>query len=393
MLAKPMHRQVLLLATAQALFQTASVLVMTIGGLAGALVAPSPELATLPIAAMFLGTAVTTVPASTWMAKVGRRPGFLAGSLLGVVAGLLAALGLWLGSLWLLSAGTFFVGAYQAFAQFYRFAAGEVADEAFRPRAISLVLAGGVVAALLGPLLGRWGGPLLNATYMGSFLLLSVASLLAAGVLLGLKIPPAPAAATQGGRPLLDIVRQPAYVVALFGAATGYGVMILAMTATPLAMMHHQHHLSDATMVIQLHVLGMFVPSFFTGSLIARFGVLRIMLAGVALLAGHVLISLTGTDFHSFAGALVLLGVGWNFLYIGGTTLLTTTYTPAEKGRAQAANDMTIFAVGLLASLVAAPLLQLLGWQSLNLLLLPWLAVAAAALSGFGIARARLAPR
>ncbi|TWO68038.1 MFS transporter [Caenimonas sedimenti] len=393
MLAKPMHRQVLVLATAQALFQTASVLVMTIGGLAGALVAPSPELATLPIAAMFLGTAVTTVPASTWMAKVGRRSGFLAGSLLGVLAGLLAALGLWLGSLWLLSAGTFLVGAYQAFAQFYRFAAGEVADEAFRPRAISLVLAGGVVAALLGPLLGRWGGPLLNATYMGSFLLLSVASLLAAGVLLGLKIPPAPAATAQGGRPLLDIVRQPAYGVALFGAATGYGVMILAMTATPLAMVHHQHHLSDATMVIQLHVLGMFVPSFFTGSLIARFGVLRIMLAGVALLAGHVLISLTGTGFHSFAGALVLLGVGWNFLYIGGTTLLTTTYTPAEKGRAQAANDMTIFAVGLLASLVAAPLLQLLGWQSLNLLLLPWLAVAAAALSGFGIVRARLAPR
>jgi len=393
MLQKPMHRQVLLLATAQALFQTTSVMVMTVGGLAGALIAPSPELATLPIAAMFLGTAATTIPASTWMARVGRRTGFVAGAALGVLAGVLAALGLFVGSLWLLAAGTFLVGAYQAFAQFYRFAAGEVADEAFRPRAISLVLAGGVVAAILGPLVGRWGGPLLQPAYVGSFLMLSVVSLIATGLLMGLKVPPPPPTAGHAGRPLLEIVRQPGYLVALFGAATGYGVMIMAMTATPLAMVHHQHHLGDATTVIQMHVLGMFVPSFFTGSLIARFGVLRIMLSGVALLGGHVLISLTGTDFHSFAGALVLLGVGWNFLYIGGTTLLTTTYTPAEKGKAQATNDMTIFAVGLVCSLAAAPLLQLLGWQGLNLMLLPWLAVAAVALSGFGIVRARYATR
>lgn len=392
MLSNPMHRQVLLLSTAQALFQTASVLVMTIGGLAGAVVAPTPELATLPIAAMFLGTAVATVPASTWMARAGRRQGFFTGALLGVAAGLVAALGLWLGSLWLLAAGTFLVGAYQAFAQFYRFAAGEVADEAFKPRAISLVLAGGVVAALLGPLLARWGGPLLHQAYAGAFLLLSLVSALAAGLLLGLKVPTAAAdAGAQGGRTLAQIVRQPAYLVALFGAATGYGVMVLAMTATPLAMVHHHHHLADATLVIQMHVLGMFVPSFFTGSVIARFGVLRVMLAGVALLAGHVLISLTGTAFHSFAGALILLGVGWNFLYIGGTTLLTTAYTPAEKGRAQAANDMTIFAAGLVCSLAAAPLLQVFGWQSLNLVLLPWLAVAAAALMGLRMLRARVA--
>jgi MFS family permease len=393
MLQKPMHRQVLLLATAQALFQTTSVMVMTVGGLAGALIAPSPELATLPIAAMFLGTAATTIPASTWMARVGRRTGFVAGAALGVLAGVLAALGLFIGSLWLLSAGTFLVGAYQAFAQFYRFAAGEVADEAFRPRAISLVLAGGVVAAILGPLVGRWGGPLLQPAYVGSFLLMSIVSLIATGVLMGLKVPAPPPAAALAGRPLREIVGQPSYLVALFGAATGYGVMIMAMTATPLAMVHHQHHLGDATAVIQMHVLGMFVPSFFTGSLIARFGVLRVMLCGVALLGGHVLISLTGTGFHSFAGALVLLGVGWNFLYIGGTTLLTTTYTPAEKGKAQATNDMTIFAVGLVCSLAAAPLLQLLGWQGLNLMLLPWLAVAATVLSGFAIARARYATR
>ncbi|EYC50044.1 MFS transporter [Hylemonella gracilis str. Niagara R] len=389
MLAKPMHRQVLLLAVTQALFQTASVMVMTIGGLAGATIAADPKFATLPIAAMFLGTAVSTIPAAAWMARVGRRTGFMLGALLGVAAGLIAATGLWIGSLLLLSTGTFLVGAYQAFAQFYRFAAGEVADDVFRPRAISLVLAGGVVAAVLGPLLARWGGPLTSTAYVGAFLLLAVVSLIATGVLLGLRIPAPVVGTQQGGRSLAQIMSQPAYLAALFGAATGYGVMILAMTATPLAMVHHHHALSDATIVIQLHVLGMFVPSFFTGSLISRFGVLRVMLAGIALLAGHVAISLTGTSFHSFAGALVLLGIGWNFLYIGGTTLLTTTYTSAEKGRAQAANDLSVFVVGLLSSLAAAPLLQVLGWQNLNLVLLPWLGAAALLLSGLGLVRAR----
>jgi len=384
MLKNPMHRQVLLLATAQALFQTISVMVMTVGGLAGAMIAPQPQWATAPIAAMFLGTALTTVPASLWMARVGRRTGFVAGALLGTAAGVLAAAGIWLESLLLLSLGTLLVGVYQAFAQFYRFAAGEVANEAFRPRAISLVMAGGIVAALLGPLVGRWGSPLLEPAYVGSFLLLAIVSLLAAGLLTRLRVPPAPVQAGTAavGRPLRLIVRQPRYLVALFGAATGYGVMILAMTATPIAMVHHHHALADATLVIQLHVLGMFLPSFFTGSLIERFGVLRVMLTGVALLAGHVLMSLTGTGVQSFASALVMLGVGWNFLYIGGTTLLTSTYTAAERARAQAANDMSIFVVGLLSSLSAGALLQAVGWQTLNLLLLPWLLAAALALVG-----------
>jgi MFS family permease len=376
-----MHQQVLLLATAQALFQTASVMVMAVGGLAGALVTGDPRLATAPIAAMFLGTAVSTVPASMWMARVGRRPGFVFGATLGVLAGVVAAIGLWLGSLVVLSIGTFLVGAYQAFAQFYRFAAGEVADEAFRPRSISLVLAGGIVAALLGPAIGRLGGPLLSPTYVGSFLLLALVSLVAALLLTRLQMPvPSPAQAGLVARPLAQIVRQPTYLVALFAAATGYGVMILAMTGTPIAMVHHHHALADAATVIQLHVLGMFLPSFFTGSLIARFGVLRVMLTGVALLTGHVLTTLTGTGFESFAAALILLGVGWNFLYVGGTTLLTTTYTAAERGRAQATNDLSIFVVGLLSSLGAGALLDAAGWQMTNLLLLPWLATAALAL-------------
>jgi predicted MFS family arabinose efflux permease len=379
---QPMHRQVFLLATAQALFQIVSVLVMTIGGLAGSILAPSPEFATAPIAAMFLGTAVSTVPASMWMTRVGRKIGFVTGASLGMLGGLLAAGGMMTSSIALLCAGTFLAGCYQGFAQFYRFAAGEVADDRFRPRAISLVLAGGVVAALVGPLLARWGGELMQPMYTASFLFLAATSATAVGVLMGVNVPRTVDTADERAavRPLGDIVRQPTYMVALFGAATGYGIMILAMTATPLAMTHHHHDLTATATVIQLHVLGMFLPSFFTGSLIARFGVLRIMLAGIVLLTAHVLLALSGTGFYNFTAALILLGVGWNFLYIGGTNLLTRTYTTAEKGKAQATNDLTIFVVGLAASLGAGVLLNIIGWQALNVWLLPWLAAAAAAI-------------
>ncbi|HTN63834.1 MAG TPA: MFS transporter [Devosia sp.] len=379
---QPMHRQVFLLATAQALFQIVSVLVMTIGGLAGSILAPAPEWATAPIATMFLGTALSTVPASMWMARVGRRIGFAAGAGLGAVGGLLAAAGMVTSSLALLCLGTFLAGTYQGFAQFYRFAASEVADDAYRPRAISFVLAGGVVAALLGPLLARWGGDLMQPAYTASFLFASAAAFIAIGVLLFVNVPRSVDTADEkaAARALGTIVRQPAYLVALFSAVTGYGIMILAMTATPLAMMQHQHGLAATATVIQLHVLGMFLPSFFTGALIARFGVLRIMFTGIVLLTAHVLFSLSGTGFYSFAAALVLLGVGWNFLYIGGTNLLTRTYSTAEKGKAQATNDFTIFIVGLAASLSAGILQNTIGWQALNLALLPWLALAAAAI-------------
>ncbi|MGV8840377.1 MAG: MFS transporter [Bauldia sp.] len=381
-----MHLQVLLLAAAQALFQMASITVMTIGGLAGAQVAPSPGLATAPIAAMFFGTALVTIPASLLMARVGRRAGFMIGAALGVGGGLVAAGALWLESLWLLCLGTMLVGAYAGFAQFYRFAAAEVANDAFRSRAISFVLAGGVVAALAGPALARLGGPLLAPSYVASFLIAAVVSMVATGVLLRLRVPqPAPAAAGTGvARSLGQIMRQPVYAVALLAAATGYGVMVLAMTATPLAMTHHDHGLGETTTVIQLHALGMFVPSFVTGSLVARFGVLRVMLAGIGLLAGHVALTFSGTGFYSFGSALILLGIGWNFLFIGSTSLLTRAYTPAEKGKAQAANDLVIVLVSLATSLGAGALQTAVGWQTLNLLLIPWLVIASAAILWLG---------
>jgi MFS family permease len=388
---QPMHGQVLLLATAQALFQTASTLVMTIGALAGAQVARDPQLATAPIAAMFLGTVITIIPASQWMARKGRRVGFVVGAVLGTLGGLIGAWGVYSSSLLILSLGALLIGGHAAFAQFYRFAAAEVADDRFRPRAISFVLAGGVIAAVIGPALALLGGPLLEPAYVGSFLILSATTFVAAGLLTGLRVPARAADADHSkARPLLAIMRQPTYAVALFAAASGSGVMVLAMTATPLAMEHHNHSLADSTMVIQAHVLGMFLPSFFTGSLIARFGAIRVMLAGVSLLAGHVAVSLGGAGLASFASALVLLGVGWNFLYIGGTTLVTTTYRPAEKGRAQAANDLVIYVVGLAMSLSAGVLLEVLGWRLMNLALLPWLLSTVIALVWIG--RAPRAP-
>jgi MFS family permease len=381
-----MHRQVLLLAATQALFQTASAMVVTVGALAGGQIA-TPALATVPIASMIFGTATMIIPASMWMARKGRRNGFLLGSVLGVLGGLVAAWGIHSRSLLVLATGTWLIGAYQGFAQFYRFAASEIATEDYRPRAIALVMAGGVVAAFLGPGLGLFGARLLGAEYSGSFLLLALSCVIAGGLLWHLVNPKAEAVGGQR-RPLREMISQPNYLVALFGAATGSGVMVLAMTATPLAMSHHQHGLSASATVIQAHMLGMFVPSFFTGGLLARFGVSRMMLAGVVLMAAHVAVSASGTGLGSFVSALVLLGVGWNFLYVGGTTLLIGAYLPAERARAQAANDFIVYLVGLASSLGAGVLLEFVGWRNLNLLLLPWLLMAAMAV--FWLRRARL---
>ncbi len=383
MLQNTMHRQVFILASSQSLFQTVSVMVMTIGGLAGANIANTPTLATLPIASMFLGTAMMMFPASMWMAKIGRRNGFLCGAFLGISGGIIAAVGIIYSSLSLLALGTFCVGAYQSFAQFYRFAASEVADDAFRSRAISFVMAGGVVAALIGPVLARFGGPLFNhLEYVGSFLIITIVSLIAMGILSRLHIPDQVEIKTSfsAGRPWPKIVFQPMYLVALLGAITGYGIMILGMTATPIAMRHAHHELDTITTVIQLHVLGMFLPSFFTGNLIVRFGVLKVMFAGLLLFACYIAFALSGLQFHSFAISLVLLGVGWNFLFIGSTSLLTRTYTHEEKAKAQAINDMTVFVVGLICSFSAGALLDIIGWKVMNMALIPWLVITALSL-------------
>lgn len=375
---KNIHRPVLILAGSQAIFQTISILTMTIGGLAGDLLAPSPALITLPLSMASLGTALVMFPASLWMSKVGRKTGFISGALSGIVAAAVSMTAMALHSFLLLCLGMFFLGVYQAFAQFYRFAASEAALPALRAKAISLVLAGGVVAALLGPLLARSGSALFAIPYLGSFLFMGIMALLGVVVLSGLQMPPQSAVPDLvAARPWKTVLSQPAYLVALFSAASGFGIMVLAMTATPIAMHHHAFDLSQSAEVIQLHVLGMFLPSFFTGKLIARWGVITIMLLGVLLMLGYIGLACSGVSWGGFAGALILMGTGWNFLYIGGTTLLATTYTASEKGVAQAVNDMSVFIFTLICSLSAGPLLSLYGWQTMNLLLLPWIVLLA----------------
>ncbi|MFN3512157.1 MAG: MFS transporter [Phenylobacterium sp.] len=374
------RRVVLSLATAQALFQTGVVLLMTVGGLAGLLLAPTKVLATLPIATVALGTATATIPASLLMGRMGRKPGFLLGTLFGMAGGATAAYAMTIGSFPLLCLGTALVGAYQGFAQFYRFAAAEAASEAFRSRAISYVLAGGVVAALAGPHLGALTRDLVpQAAYAGSFLVILGLSLTASAVLAATPLPGGGGQAQDGpaARPLTVIARQPRFLAAVGGAAIGYVVMVTVMTATPISMVAHDHHVGDAATVIQWHVLGMFAPSFFTGWLIKRFGVTPLMLAGVAALTAHVMIAVSGVALLHYLSALILLGVGWNFLFVGGSTLLTETYTPAERAKVQGFNDFVIVGVVAAGSFSAGALNEAFGWRGLNLAVLPFLAAAA----------------
>lgn len=383
-------RNVLLLASAQALFQTASVMVMTISGLVGLQLAIDKNLATLPIAMMMVAAAATMIPAAMLMQRFGRKAGFLLGTALGCAAGLTAAAAIWLHSFWLFVCANMLVGAYQGFAQYYRFAAADIASADFKSRAISWVIAGGVVAALAGPNIARVTQGIGPVPFMASYLALFVVSVLA--LLIVTRIATAPVVVNEvhgPARPLLEIMRQPVFLTALIGSSVGYAVMVMVMTATPLAMQMCGQSLGSSATVIQWHVLGMFVPSFFTGNLIRRYGVLPIMGIGIALLAGHAAIALTGIEFLHFLSGLILLGVGWNFLFIGGTTLLTEAYRPPERARTQAAHDFLMFGAVSLASFSAGGLLNAWGWQSVNLTVLPFLGTALIAVVGLGLLRWR----
>lgn len=376
------RRVVLSLAAAQALFQTCPVLVVTVGGLAGLSLAPSPALATLPVACMPVGALIATLPASLLMGRIGRRPGFVLGSLIGALGGATAALAMVNASFVLLCAGILLIGAHNGFAQFYRFAAAEAASDDFRSRAISLVTAGGVVAAVAGPNLGAWSrNAFEGAAYAGSFAVVTALSLMATTLLAMTPLPHVRHDGVTGGvpRPVSEIARQPRFRSAVISAAVGAAVMTLVMTATPLSMVAHDHDLADAAFVIQWHVLGMFLPSFFTGWLIRRLGYTTMLLAGVGALGCHIVIALTGQHLINYVSGLVLLGIGWNFLYVGGSSLLTETYRPSEKAKVQGLNDFLIVGLGAGASLSAGALTETFGWRGLNLAAAPLLLIAATA--------------
>lgn len=383
-------RNVLVLALAQALALSCAVLAVTVGPLVGASLAANPALATLPVALTVVGALVATVPASHLMRRVGRRPGFALGALIGAAGGLVAAAGIHERSFALFAFGFLLIGAFQGFTGYFRFAAAESVSEERKSRAIAWVLAGGVVAALLGPQMAIWGKDLVaDRAFLGAFLLLAAFCVAIAALMAGLDLrrPPAVAGA-RGGRPLASIARQPVFAVAVIGATVGYAVMLLVMTATPLAMVNHHHGVGDAVHVIQAHVLAMFAPSFFSGSLVRRFGALQVLLAGLALLAANALIAASGTDLGHFFAALVLLGVGWNFTYVAGTALLTEAYVEVERAKTQAANEVILQGFVAFASLASGWLLASFGWQALALTALPPLVIAAAA-AGRLLARRR----
>jgi hypothetical protein len=301
----------------------------------------------------------------------------MTGAAIGILAGALTSYAIYAGDFLLFVAGTGLAGVYNAAGQYYRFAAVDVASESFKSKAISLVLAGGIVGAFLGPGSAIWTRDLFPAhLFLGSYLSTMAFALGAIGLLALVEIPlPSELERRTGGRSLGRIAGQPAFAVAVLGGMIGYGVMNLVMTATPLAMTAHQHPFGDTAIVIQWHIVGMFAPSFFTGTLIHRFGVLPIMLSGTLLMFACVAVALSGFEFLYFWAALLLLGVGWNFLFVGGTTLLTECYGPAEKAKVQAVNDFLVFGTVAGASLSSGTLLHLVGWHAVLYGALPFLAV------------------
>jgi len=351
---------------------SSNTLLVATSALVGYSLAANKAYATLPFALQLIATMCTSIPAALLMKKTGRQRGFMLATSLGMTGGGLCTVGILQSQFILFSAGGILVGMFNGFGNYYRFTAADVVDAEHKSRAISLVLAGGVIAAIVGPnLANQTRNMISHATFAGSYLSMIGLYVLAFVVLNFLKLPadvtPAPSTSSATGRSLRQIVSQPKYIVAVICGMFGYGVMALVMTATPLAMHQHAYPFADTSFVIQWHVLGMYVPSFFTGHLIHRFGNIRVMLLGALAGLACVTINLTGTSVIHFWIALTLLGISWNFLFIGATSLLTETYRPEETFKAQAVNEFTMFSTVAAASLSAGALQHLFGWKAVNL--------------------------
>ncbi|MFZ2393034.1 MFS transporter [Rhodoferax sp.] len=362
-----MNRHLWLLAICQGLFLTNNVTFIAINGLVGFSLAPLGWMATLPVMGYVVGGAFSTGLVAKSQHRFGRKAAFQMGLVVAALSALLCAYAAWSQNFWLLCAATVMAGYYNANANLYRFAAAELARVGYKEKAVSMVMAGGLIGAVAGPNLAAQTRTLTDVPFMGAYLALAGVALLSMAVLSFITFPPAPAKMhNDDGRPLREIMRQPVFMVAAACGALGFGVMNLLMAATPLAMQQCSLPFADVALVLEWHVIGMFAPGFFTGHLIKRFGVLPIMGAGVLLNAACIVVALSGVDLHQFLIALFLLGVGWNFLFTGSTTLSLQTYTPAEKDRAQGALNFFVFAITALSSFASGVLVTTQGWQLLN---------------------------
>ena len=364
-----MNRHLLLLAFCQGMFLTNTVTFIAINGLAGLALAPVGWMATLPVTSYVIGGALSAPLVARLQSQWGRKRSFQLGLVMAAVSAGACAYAVSQKSFVLLMMATLLAGFYQANAALYRFAGTEVVAPSYKEKALSWVLAGGIVGAFIGPALANASVDMLPVRYAGAYLVLIGVAAVAFVALSFIQFPPhkAPAPGASSGRPLAEIARQPTFIVAVAAGALGYGVMNLLMAATPLAMQQCKHPFESATLVLEWHVLGMFVPSFFTGHLIKRFGALPVMGVGVVLNLVCVAVALSGVDLMQFLVALFVLGVGWNFLYTGGSTLLTTTYRPEEKNKAQGAMDTCVFATMALSSFSSGALVTTQGWTLLNL--------------------------
>jgi MFS family permease len=363
-----MNRNLWLLAVCQGLFLTNNVTFIAINGLVGLALAPFGWMATLPVMGYVLGGALATGVVARTQAAWGRRRSFQLGLLVAMGSALLCAFAVFTRNFWLLCLATVIAGYYAANASLYRFAAAELAGTGAKEKAVSLVMAGGLLGAVIGPTLAATTRDVLSAPFAAAYLALVGVALLALVLVSTIEFTPAPAKSeSAGGRPLAEIMRQPVFIVAAGAGALGFGVMNLLMAATPIAMQQCGLAFASAALVLEWHVIGMFAPGFFTGHLIKRFGALPVMGAGVVLNLGCIAVALSGVELRQFTVALFLLGVGWNFLFTGSTTLSLSAYAPEERDRAQAALNFFVMATLAVTSLASGVLVTTQGWTWLNL--------------------------
>ena len=385
-----MNRHLWLLTLCQGLFLTNNVTFIAINGLVGLSMAPLGWMATLPVMAYVVGGALSTGLVAKTQARFGRKASFQLGLLVVLLACLLCAYAAVSKNFWLLCGATLIAGYYNANANLYRFAAAELAAPAWREKAVSLVLAGGLIGAVIGPNLAQQTRTLMSVPFAGAYITLSLVAVLAMALLAFIDFPPLTTKTlSNAGRPLGQIMKQPTFIIAALTSALGYGIMNLLMAATPLAMQQHNFPFPDAALVLQWHVIGMFAPGFFTGHLIKRFGTLAIMSLGLLLNALCIVVALSGVELQQFLVALFLLGVGWNFLFTGSTTLSLQTYRPEEKDKVQGALNFFVFATLALSSFSSGVLVTTSGWRLLNYGSLLPLVLIACALFWLAIRRQR----